>query len=173
MILPQFQLFARSGPQEQEAPMAAEVSQSYQTHRRWVPLYHFVTIPIVTLNLLWSLYRMVRAVRFHGRFDIVDSLVGVLAAIALALIAFFARSFALAAQDRIIRHEMRTRLAALLPPDLEPRIAELSPGQLIAMRFASDAELPELTRRVLDERIAGREAIKKLVRSWQADHFRI
>ena len=65
--------------------------------------------------------------------------------------------FALRVQDRVIRLEMRLRLRELLPPDLVPRISELRPRQLVALRFAGDRELPALTRRVLDERLRGRE----------------
>ena len=67
---------------------------------------------------------------------------------------------------------MRLRLRELLPPDLTGRIAEFTPGQLVAMRFASDRELPALARRVLDERLVERKAIKKLIQNWQPDHLR-
>ena len=75
-------------------------------------------------------------------------------------------------QDRVIRLEMRLRMQQLLPADLRPRIPEFSVGQLVALRFASDQELPELARKVLDEKIEDRKAIKKLVKNWQPDFLR-
>ncbi|GAC1702590.1 MAG: hypothetical protein NVS9B4_08300 [Candidatus Acidiferrum sp.] len=75
-------------------------------------------------------------------------------------------------QDRVIRLEERLRCQRLLPPGLQPRIGELTEGQLVALRFASDEELPGLTQRVMDEKIVGRAAIKKLVKNWKADHLR-
>ena len=75
-------------------------------------------------------------------------------------------------QDRVIRLEERLRLAQLLPPDLAPRIHELGAGQLLALRFAGDEEIPDLTRKVLDEKIRGREEIKKLIRHWRPDRMR-
>jgi hypothetical protein len=68
---------------------------------------------------------------------------------------------------------MSLRLASVLPPDLRARIASLRPGQLVALRFASDAELPGLVRQVLDENLADRREIKKRIREWQADHLRV
>jgi hypothetical protein len=85
---------------------------------------------------------------------------------------FQARIFALTVQDRVIRLEMRLRLRELLPPELAGRIDEFTAGQLVAMRFASDRELPVLARRVLDERLHDRKAIKQLIQEWQADHLR-
>ena len=79
--------------------------------------------------------------------------IGVLMALALFVLAFFARVFALTVQDRVIRLEMRLRLAEILPADLRPRIPEFTVGQLVSLRFAGDAELPALARKVLDEKI--------------------
>jgi hypothetical protein len=87
-------------------------------------------------------------------------------------LALLARTFAVRVQDRVIRLEMRLRLRELLPPDLVPRISELRPRQLVALRFAGDRELPALTRRVLDERLQDGKAIKQLITDWQADHLR-
>jgi hypothetical protein len=141
--------------------------QNYPTHRRYVPLFHFVALGILTINLLWSLYRL-----YSGTMPLFDRILAVLMAIALVLVAFYARTFPLTVQDRVIRLEERLRLAELLPGDLKPRIGELSRGQLIALRFASDAEVIELTRKVLNEKITSREEIKKLIKDWRPDDFR-
>ncbi|HEX3129546.1 MAG TPA: DUF6526 family protein [Thermoanaerobaculia bacterium] len=144
--------------------------QNYRNHRKLVPGFHFVTVGILVLNLLWSLYRLFRPP--VPEFPLFDRLLGVLVAGALIGVAWYARTFPMGVQDRVIRNEMQARLAAVLPPDLRPRIGELRRGQIIALRFASDEELPELTRQVLDGRLAGGEDIKKAIRSWQADHMR-
>jgi hypothetical protein len=72
----------------------------------------------------------------------------------------------------VIRLEMRLRLAQLLPPDLRPRIGELTPKQMVALRFASDQELPDLVRTVLTDRIQDGKAIKRMIRDWQGDYLR-
>ena len=93
-------------------------------------------------------------------------------AAALVILAFQARLFALAVQDRVIRLEERLRYAQVLPTDLQARCAELTIGQIVAMRFASDAELPALARKVLDEKVTERKAIKQLIKCWRPDYQR-
>lgn len=102
-----------------------------------------------------------------------DSAVGLLTALALLVALAFVRTNALRVQDRVIRLEMLVRLGRVLPADLQGRIGELTLSQLVSLRFASDAELPGLTTRVLDEKLTSRTAIKKLVTNWQADTFRV
>ena len=68
--------------------------------------------------------------------------------------------------------EERQRCDACCPPDLQPRIVEFEPGQLVALRFASDAELPALARKYLDEKLKDRKAIKQLMKTWRADYLR-
>jgi len=148
-------------------------TQNFSNHRRFVPGFHFVTSAILVVNAVWGLFRIYRAVRWsHPSFNIVDDCVEELVAIGLILMFVYIRNFPLAVQDRVIRLEMRLRLASLLPSDLKGRIHELSTGQLVAMRFASDEELPALTREVLDKQIRGRNEIKQLIRNWQPDHHR-
>ena len=139
-------------------------AQNYQNHRRYVPAFHFVAVGILVINLIWSL---VQAVRFPG----IGTAIGLLVAVALGLMLWYMRTFALTVQNRVIRLEERLRLERLCP-DLGSRLSELGTGQLIALRFASDEELPGLVRRVLDERITDREVIKKAVRNWRADWLR-
>ena len=145
--------------------MAEESVQSFKNHTKLVPLFHFVTLPILLVNSLWTI---VQAVSRPGGDTIMAALVGV----ALILLALLARTFAIRVQDRVIRLEMRLRLRELLPPDLVPRIGELRPRQLIALRFAGDRELPALVRRVLDERLQDTKAIKQMITDWQGDHLR-
>lgn len=140
--------------------------QSFANHVRWVPAYHFFVMPVMVLNFGWSVYRWKLA-----SFSL-DGFVGLLTAAALLVLTLYARLFALKVQDRVIRLEERLRLEKLLPPDLKPRIEEFTSGQLVAMRFAGDAELPALARKVLTDNIRSGKAIKQMVQSWRADYLR-
>ncbi len=142
----------------------AQPHQSFENHAKIVPAYHYFTFALLVVNLLWRLY--VAATAFS-----IDAAMGVAVAVALVMIFFFARLFALRVQDRVIRLEERLRLSQLAP-DLGHRFDELSIDQVCALRFASDGELPALARKVLDERIADRKAIKQMVQRWRADHLR-
>ena len=142
--------------------------QSYRNHRKFVPAFHFLAFGILVVNLVWAIWRLVQG----AGLPLPDRVWGVVMAIALLLLIWYTRTFPLIVQDRVIRLEERLRLAQLLPPDLAPRIGELSTGQLVALRFASDEEIPELTRSVLDEKIRSREEIKKRIRHWRPDHLR-
>jgi hypothetical protein len=139
--------------------------QNFENHPRSVPLFHMVALPIFLANLIWSVYRVIR---LHSG----ESVIGLLLALAFMLTAFYARTFALTVQDRVIRLEMRLRMREILEADLHPRIPEFSVGQLVALRFANDAELPALARKVLDEKLTDRKVIKKLIQNWQADTLR-
>jgi len=140
-------------------------TQNFENHAKIVPMFHQVALPILAINFGWSVYRLVRHVS-------VDTAIGVLLAIAIILVALFARMFAMTVQDRVIRLEMRLRLQQVLPPDLRGRIPEYTVSQLVSLRFASDAELPALARKVLDEKLTDRKTIKKLIRDWQPDLLR-
>jgi hypothetical protein len=145
--------------------MASQKPQNFQNHTRVVPLYHMFVFGVFLINLGTSIYRLVK-------FGSWASVVNFLVALALIVLFFYVRVFVLSVQDRVIRLEMRLRLAELLPADLCPRIPEFSVGQLIALRFACDAELPALARKVLDEKLSDSKAIKRLVKDWQADYLR-
>ncbi len=139
--------------------------QTYATHVRRVPLYLAVLF-VVFVNAAWSLYDLTSGVTAASvRAAVVSS--------ALVLLALYARGFALRAQDRVIRLEMRLRLRELLPVDLQPRVNELTLNQLVALRFAGDRELPGLVTRVLADGIQDRKVIKQLVTDWQADDLRV
>jgi hypothetical protein len=146
--------------------MANEASQSLQNHTRLVPPFHMFVLPVLLLNAGWSIYHLVKTgISF-------ETVLGVLLGFALLLFALYSRTFTLTVQDRVIRLEMRLRLAEVLPVDLRPRIPEFSAGQLISLRFASDAELPTLARKVLDDKLSDRKAIKQLIKDWQGDYLR-
>jgi hypothetical protein len=141
-------------------------AQSYANHRMFVPGFHYATFGLLIVLLLWSLVLLF--VDFTA-----DSVFRLLLVVAVGLAVYWARTFPLRAQDRIIRLEMQLRLARTLPPDLAPRIPELRTAQLIALRFASDEELPELARRCLAGELRRREDIKRQIRSWVPDRERL
>jgi hypothetical protein len=143
----------------------AEPLQNYKRHARWLPAYHFFVIPVLLLNVVLAMWSLVQG---PG----VWTLWSVVFAIALLALGFLSRTQALTVQDRVIRLEMRLKLRQILPPDLQPRINDLTPRQLVALRFASDAELPELVREVLAGRLASSKDIKTRVKNWQADWLR-
>lgn len=145
--------------------MAADNTQTFANHTRLVPAFHMITFPILAILFFWSAWRVMTGFS-------VDRLMFLLLTVATLVLLFLARIFALTVQDRVIRLEMRLRMAQLLPADLRPRINELTPKQLVALRFASDEELPDLVRTVLVDRITDAKAIKKLIRNWQGDYLR-
>ena len=145
--------------------MAQAVPQTYENHTRIVPPYHMGVFGILIINLFWSLYRAVT--QLSG-----DTLVSLLLAVALLILFFYVRVFALTVQNRVIRLEMTLRLQQLLPPDLRGRIGELSVPQLVALRFASDEEMCDLCRTVLDQRLSSQKAIKKMIKRWTPDYLR-
>lgn len=140
------------------------MAQNYSNHRKFVPAFHFFTLPVLLLNVG---YQVTQSVRFFSA----GTVIAALTAVAILLAALFGRLFALKVQDRVIRLEMRLRLMEVLPPDLRERIGELALDQLIGLRFASDAELPGLTRKALSERTK-RDDLKKAITNWQADEVR-
>ncbi|NIV54332.1 MAG: hypothetical protein GWN48_01490, partial [Actinobacteria bacterium] len=128
---------------------------------RMVPAYHYLLFALVLAVVIWSVIRLVED-------PSLDRVMVVLLAVVLVLTAFYARAFPLRVQDRVIRLEERLRMETLLPDDLRSRIGEFTTGQLIGLRFASDEELPELARKVLDEGLTDRKSIKQAVKNWRA-----
>ena len=140
--------------------------QNFATHRRFVPLYHFFTLPVLLVNLVYWVIPVFSSFSF-------GSVLAALVAVALFLLAFFARVFATSVQDRLIRLEERLRLGRLLPNELKSRTDEFSVRQLVGLRFASDEELPNLAKKVLDQKIEKSDDIKRLVKTWQPDFQRL
>jgi hypothetical protein len=144
--------------------MANEKIQNFKNHGHFVPAF-----VIGQLVLMVAVVGRMIALR-HG--ITYRSVMDVLVLLAVIVVLTQSRNSTLAVQNRLIRLEMRLRLAGLLPADLQSRIGEFTVDQLIALRFASDAELPALARKVLDEKMNDRKAIKQLVKDWQADWLR-
>jgi Family of unknown function (DUF6526) len=139
--------------------------QNYSHYKRYDPLFHFFLLPVLSLMLLATIVHVVRRPTLY-------SAAHVIIVIALSVAVFKIRLYPLKVQDRVIRLEERFRLATLMDPALRPRIPELTESQLIALRFASDAELPALAARALNERLSAEE-IKKAIQNWRPDNFRI
>ncbi|HSP15122.1 MAG TPA: DUF6526 family protein [Thermoanaerobaculia bacterium] len=146
--------------------MPTEPAQSYVTHRRYHTIYHFVTLPILIINFIVTIVVAVRSFSLLALWNVV-------VAFALMMLVVIVRFYATKNQDRIIRLEEIVRLFRVLPPEMHPRIGELSTGQLIALRFCSDEELPELTRAILSGEVRGRENIKRRIRNWRPDRQRV
>lgn len=139
--------------------------QSFASHARFVPGYHFVTSMLLLANLVYAIPHLWRH-RTPGALAYLGM------SVALLLLFGYVRAFAVGNQDRIIRLEEQLRLERLLPEDLKVRARDLSSRQLVGLRFASDDELAELTRQALDQQL-GQKAIKSAVKQWRADHHRV
>jgi hypothetical protein len=140
--------------------------QNYSNHVKWVPLFHFFVLPVLLANFFTSVFRY-RAMGISWVW-----LIGMLTALALFLLAVLGRTFALKVQDRVIRMEERQRCERLLPAELKSRIEEITPEQFVALRFASNTELPGLVSKVLTDKISNRKAIKQMVKNWRGDYLR-
>jgi uncharacterized membrane protein YciS (DUF1049 family) len=140
--------------------------QSFGNHTKFFPPFHFFVIPMMLVNVVRSILTW-----RHAEYSI-DGFLGILVALALLVGFTVSRVMALKVQDRVIRLEERLRLEKLLPADLQARIPEFTTNQLVALRFASNSELPELARRILDEHIKERKAIKQMIKVWRPDYLR-
>jgi hypothetical protein len=140
--------------------------QSYASHRRFHPLFHFFAFPVLAINFIVHLYLLWRMPSLLMAWSCV-------VAAALVATVFLARYYSLRQQDRIIRLEERLRLQSLLPEELRFRINELRTSQLVGLRFCSDEELADATRAVLAGEVKSQAEIKQRVKQWRADHHRI
>ena len=139
--------------------------QTYDTHVRWFPPFHFFVAPVLLINIFVSAYILYRTPSRLGVWELIVS-------VALLLTALSARLMALAVQDRVIRLEMRLRMREVLPADLHSRIGDITREQCVGLRFASDAELTALVRKVLAGELKTSGEIKKQVTQWQGDYLR-
>jgi hypothetical protein len=141
--------------------------QSYAKHTKIVPMYHGVLFGLIMLVLIGSGYDLYRKIN-EGSERLTAALL-VVVAIAMLIGALFSRTFPLKAQDRVIRAEENLRHYVLTGKLLDPR---LNIRQIIGLRFASDAEFVELARKAADQSMSP-DDIKKSVRSWRADTYRM
>lgn len=140
--------------------------QNASNHAKFFPPFHFFAAPILLANFIWSFFRL-KPQGFSAY-----SIFSVFVAAALVVTLLVARLMALKVQDRVIRLEERLRYQRLLPSDLQARTDDFTINQIVSLRFASDAELPALARKVLDGKLQDRKAIKQLIRVWKPDYLR-
>jgi len=146
--------------------MAGQQSQTYANHVRFHPPFHFLLAPGSIVLLALTVFNVFR----HSRR--LDAWILLLMGLLFFVAVFLIRINPLRAQDRLIRLEERLRLKALLSAELSARIHELTPSQLVALRFASDEELPALVEKVLVSNMKPRD-IKQAIVTWRADTFRV
>ena len=145
--------------------MAEKKPQTFANHARLDPLFHFFVLPVFGLSTLAAIVLFLWHPSLHSAWRSV--------LIAAATVAVFKiRLYALRVQDRVIRLEERLRLASLLPQSSRSRIPELTEGQLLALRFASDGEVAQLAERALAEKLS-RADIKKAIQTWRPDYWRV
>ena len=145
--------------------MADRSPQTLSNHTRFDPPFHFFILPVFAISLIMTIVHLVRRPALHSAWLVVFMIAAITAI-------FKIRLYALKVQDRVIRLEERLRLATLLDPSLRPRISEFTESQLIGLRFASDAELPALAARTLNEKLS-RDDIKKSIQHWRPDDWRV
>lgn len=143
----------------------ADSGQTYKNHQRFFPPFHFIAVPITGLYF-------VNEVRHLWMNPNRSTAFAALVAFGILMAVFASRLMALRVQDRVIRLEMRLRMNGLLPADLQSRCHELTPTQLVALRFAGDRELADLVRQVLDGKLASQKAIKVAIKDWKGDYLR-
>ena len=139
--------------------------QTRANHTRFDAKFHFFVVPLFVGNFIWAVWRLVEAFHIYAVWAVVMS------AASLVMV-FTIRLYSLKVQDRIIRLEERLRIVPLLPAAVRTRWTELSEPQLVALRFASDAEVGALAERAINEKLAPK-AIKEAIQVWRPDHFRV
>jgi hypothetical protein len=152
--------------------MAETKPQTLANHTRWDPPFHFFIFPILALGLVLSLIHFFAHITHGDMRDHIHSFLLILLALALLTLMLKVRLYSLKVQDRVIRLEERLRLTQLLQEPLRSRIPELTEGQLCGLRFASDAEVPKLVERALNEKLS-RADIKKAIQNWRPDYWRV
>lgn len=139
--------------------------QNFSNHTRFDPKFHYFVAPILAINFVWAIWRLVETPHVYNVWSVV---------LDAAFILWFltTRHYALKVQDRLIRLEERLRIVPLLPATVKARWGELTTSQLVALRFASDGEVGSLAERAITEKLE-QKAIKQAIQVWRADHFRV
>lgn len=136
--------------------------QDFKHHTRFEPLWHFIAAPLALLNLIIQVRHAYHDGSRYAWWNVAFAIAFVAGVLSM-------RGMVLIVQDRLIRLEMRLRLREVLPASMHADIMKLTIRQLVALRFASDAELPDLVGRVLRGELTQQKAIKAAVKNWQAD----
>ena len=144
----------------------AATPQTFANHTRRHAPFHFFVVPVMLINVIWSVVQFVKAPTLNSGWWIIVSL-------ALLVLTFLVRVNPLKVQDRIIRLEERLRYQELLSPALLQNTSALGTGQIIALRFASDDELEEHMGAVMEGKVTKGIEIKRAIKHWRADTFRV
>jgi len=140
--------------------------QTFANHTRWHPPFHYFLVPVMLINLIWSIVLFVMSPGWNsGRWIVVS--------LALVVLTFLVRLNSLKVQDRLIRLEEMIRYQQVLSPAVLLQTSALSPDQVVALRFAADDELEELLSRVAAGKFAKTRDIKQAIKNWRADTFRV
>lgn len=139
--------------------------QTYKNHVRYDPAFHFTLIPACLLLIVGAIGN----IWVHWGHIFPWYLLAWV--IVFTYACFMFRIYALRNQDRIIRLEETLRLSKLCP-DVAARVPEFDPSQLAALRFCSDAELPALAKKALEEKLSN-QAIKEAIKDWRGDYSRV
>ena len=145
----------------------ADKVQSYSNHGQIVPMYHYVTLGLLQLTFIGACVNLYQSWGDHTRFYSASLLV--VLSLSTILVALFARTFALKAQDRAIRAEEQLRHFVLTGKLLDPR---LTVRQIVGLRFASNEEFVALAQRAADQNMPLKD-IKQAVKNWRADNYRV
>lgn len=140
--------------------------QTYKNHVRYYPLFHFVLTPLLFFNFIWQAVRLYQ----EPTWDRAENL---LLALALIVLAVTARLQALKAQDRVVRLEENLRYQRLLTNDLLQKAVNLKTGEIIALRFAPDEELPHLIEKTSNGEYKNSKEIKLAIKNWRGDYLRV
>ena len=140
--------------------------QNFANHTRWHPAFHFFILPVMLINLVWWVVTFIKAPGWESGWLIVVS-------VAFAALTFFVRTYSLKVQDRVIRLEERLRYRQLLSPAVLQQTEALTEGQIVALRFAGDDELEELISATLAGKFAKSTDIKRAIKHWRGDAFRV
>jgi hypothetical protein len=139
--------------------------QNYRNHSRYIPLWHFITSTAIVALFIGSIINFWRS----NAENLYSASLIIVIVIILSIMYWYARSFALRAQDRAIRAEESLRYFILTGKTLDNR---LRMGQIVALRFASDEELPELAQKAAEKALRSK-TIKKMIKVWRADNYRV
>lgn len=141
-------------------------TQTYANHTRWYPLHHFILTPLLLLIFVYNLIQLFR-------FPDYDRVMWLAMSVGLLILSVVARLSALRVQDRLIMLEEQLRYQRVLPEAAARYAGKLTRSQVIALRFASDEELPDLVKRVSDGELARGDEIKRAVEQWRPDTLRV
>jgi hypothetical protein len=144
----------------------ATIPQTFANHTRWHAPFHFFVAPVMLINVVWTIIVFVKSPNPNSGWAIMVSL-------ALLVLATLVRTNPLRGQDRLIRLEEKLRYQQLLSAPLCQQASALTPGQIVALRFAGDDELEALVGAVLAGKLASSGEIKRAIKSWRADTFRV